>query len=112
VQSPWTAHLDWWDFRNVGTLVKAAGAEVVSSNWQVHDPYQAVVASDDYYLKEDPDIYHGPAIPELQAMGLEVVPYTINDEETMQRLIDLGVDGIITDYVDVLIEVAERNGLR
>lgn len=112
VPSPWTAHLDWWDFRNVGTLVKAAGADVVSSNWQVHDPYQAVVASDDWYLKEDPDIYHGPAIPELHALGLEVVPYTINDEETMQRLIDLGVDGIITDYIDVLIEVAERNGLR
>jgi hypothetical protein len=29
----------------------------------------------------------------------------------MQRLIDLGGDGIISDDVDLLIEVARRNGL-
>jgi glycerophosphoryl diester phosphodiesterase len=38
-------------------------------------------------------------------------PYTINDEATMQRLIDLGSDGITSDDVDPLIEVARRNGL-
>jgi hypothetical protein len=29
----------------------------------------------------------------------------------MQQLIDLGGDGIISDDVDLLIEVARRNGL-
>jgi glycerophosphoryl diester phosphodiesterase len=38
-------------------------------------------------------------------------PYTINDEATMQRLTDLGSDGIISDDVDLVIEVARRNGL-
>ncbi|MFN2488516.1 MAG: glycerophosphodiester phosphodiesterase family protein [Actinomycetota bacterium] len=111
VESPWTGGLDWWDFRNVGRLVRAAHADVVSSNWQVHDPYQAHVESEDFYAKEDPDIFHGPRIPRLHEQGLLVVPYTIDDEATMQRLIDLGVDGIISDNVDLLIEVARRNGL-
>ena len=44
--------------------------------------------------------------------GLKVIPYTINDEQTMQRVIDLGVDGIISDDPELLIRVAKRNGLR
>jgi glycerophosphoryl diester phosphodiesterase len=30
----------------------------------------------------------------------------------MQRLINLGVDGIITDDPDLLVSVSRRNGLR
>jgi glycerophosphoryl diester phosphodiesterase len=41
-----------------------------------------------------------------------VIPYTINDAPTMERVIDLGVDGIISDDHELLIEVAKRNGLR
>jgi glycerophosphoryl diester phosphodiesterase len=37
------------------------------------------------------------------ALKLEVHPWTINDEESMKRLIELGVDGIITDYPDRLM---------
>jgi glycerophosphoryl diester phosphodiesterase len=44
-------------------------------------------------------------------MGLVVVQHTVNDEATMQRLIDLGLDGIISVDVDLLIEVARRYGL-
>ena len=40
------------------------------------------------------------------------MPYTVDDEAIMQRVIDLGVDGIISDFPDTLIEVAKRNGLR
>jgi glycerophosphoryl diester phosphodiesterase len=111
VQSPWTGGLDWWDFRDLGALVRAAGADVVSANWQVHDPHQGTVDSPDWYAKEDPAIYHRPSVRTLQRRGLKVIPYTINDEATMQRVIDLGVDGIISDDVDLLILVAKRNGL-
>jgi glycerophosphoryl diester phosphodiesterase len=41
-----------------------------------------------------------------------VLPYAIDDEPTMQRVIDLGVDGIISDDPDLLVAVAKRNGLR
>lgn len=112
VVSPWTGGLDWWRYKDLGKLVRAAKADVVSSNWQVHDPTQAKVDNADYYLKTDPAIYHGPPVPELQQRGLRVVPYTINDAPTMQRVIDLGVDGIISDDPDTLLLVAKRNGLR
>jgi glycerophosphoryl diester phosphodiesterase len=112
VKSPWTAGLDWWQFRDLGALVNAAHADVVSSNWQVHDPNQGHVASTDDYLKEDPAIFHGPPVAGLHRAGLRVVPYTINDEAHIQRVIDLGVDGIISDDPVTLIEVAKRNGLR
>jgi glycerophosphoryl diester phosphodiesterase len=80
-------------------------------NWQVYDSFHVQVESDDFYAKEDPEVFHGPRLVRLHDCGLLVVPCTINDEATMQRLIDLGGDGIISDDVDLLIEVARRNGL-
>jgi len=35
--------------------------------------------------------------------------WTINDENTMRKLIDLGVDGIITDRPKLLKEVLSKN---
>jgi len=112
IKSPWTGGLDWWRYRDLGRLVRKANADVVSSNWQVHDPRQGTVASSDWYAKEDPAIFHGPEVSVLQHRDrLRVVPYTVNDEATIQRVIDLGVDGIISDDVDLLLRVAKRNGL-
>jgi glycerophosphoryl diester phosphodiesterase len=37
-------------------------------------------------------------IEKVRAKGMTIVPWTINTTEEMQRLLDLGVDGIITDY--------------
>jgi glycerophosphoryl diester phosphodiesterase len=39
------------------------------------------------------------------ALGLVVIPWTVNEKAEMARLIDLGVHGIITDYPDRLREV-------
>ena len=42
------------------------------------------------------------------ARNLAVEPWTINDEETMRKFIEWGVDGIITDRPDILMEVLGR----
>ncbi|OLR92720.1 glycerophosphodiester phosphodiesterase family protein [Actinokineospora bangkokensis] len=113
VKSPWTGGLDWWKYRDLGKLVRAAGASTVSANWQVHDPNQVKVPDADWYRRTDPAYYSGPGVPVLeQRYGLKVVPYTVDDEATMQRVIDLGVTGLISDDPDLLIAVARRSGLR
>ncbi|WP_307812988.1 glycerophosphodiester phosphodiesterase family protein [Micromonospora coerulea] len=113
VKSPWTAGLDWWRHEDLGALVRESGATTVSANWQVHDPAQGTVAATDWYLRENPAYFHGPDVRTLQGRyGLTVVPYTVDDAAVMQRVIDLGVDGIITDDPELLIPVAIRNGLR
>jgi glycerophosphoryl diester phosphodiesterase len=43
--------------------------------------------------------------------GKKVQIWTVNGSETMERLIDAGVDGIFTDRIDTLKEVLLRRGL-
>ncbi|MGK5559325.1 glycerophosphodiester phosphodiesterase, partial [Actinomadura kijaniata] len=51
-------------------------------------------------------------VADAHRLGLKVVPWTVDDEPTMQKLIDDGVDGIITDYPDRLRRVMAANHLR
>jgi glycerophosphoryl diester phosphodiesterase len=39
-------------------------------------------------------------ITESHALGIKVLPWTVNDPRDMTRLIDMNVDGLITDYPD------------
>ncbi|MFD7277987.1 glycerophosphodiester phosphodiesterase [Streptomyces sp. NPDC059862] len=45
------------------------------------------------------------------AHGLQVHVWTINEPEQMHRLLDLGVDGIMTDHIDTLRKVMEDRGV-
>lgn len=61
-----------------------------------------------------PEIYspyhlllHPVHVEELHAMGIAVIPWTVNDKTRMETLIDWGVDGIITDYPNRLRELLE-----
>jgi glycerophosphoryl diester phosphodiesterase len=49
-------------------------------------------------------------IQEAKALGLPVVPWTVNDAAEMDRLIGLGVDGLISDYPDRAVAAAGRAG--
>ncbi|MET9379849.1 glycerophosphodiester phosphodiesterase [Streptomyces sp. NPDC002928] len=45
------------------------------------------------------------------ARGLQVHVWTINEADRMHRLLDLGVDGIMTDHIDTLRKVMEDRGV-
>ena len=58
-----------------------------------------------------PDIYsprynlvYSSRIEDAHAAGVFVIPWTVNEVEDMKRLIEMGVDGIITDYPDRFFE--------
>jgi glycerophosphoryl diester phosphodiesterase len=51
-------------------------------------------------------------VKEAQALGLKVVPWTVNSPADMAQLIDLGVDGLITDYPDRAKPVLATKGLK
>ncbi|MFI5975789.1 glycerophosphodiester phosphodiesterase [Streptomyces sp. NPDC051452] len=45
------------------------------------------------------------------ARGLQVHVWTVNEARRMHRLLDLGVDGIMTDHIDTLRKVMEDRGV-
>lgn len=47
-------------------------------------------------------------IADAHSIGLEVIPWTVNDPAEMDELISWGVDGIITDRPDLLLEQINR----
>lgn len=51
------------------------------------------------------------SIDEAHRLGLTVVTWTVNKPEDMEKLIDMGVDGIISDRPDLLREAAKRKGV-
>ncbi len=89
--SPWTAGLDLDDFGgSAPAAIRAAGGAVWS-------PY-----------------FRGLGVAELREahnLGLKVVVWTVNDPADMASLIELGVDGIITDYPDRLRRIMTEMGL-
>ena len=50
-------------------------------------------------------------VAEARESGLKIVPWTANEPTVMNYLIDLGVDGIITDYPTRLRLVMEQRGI-
>ncbi len=90
--SPWHAGLRRAEHGDsLPRLVKAAGCRTWSMFW--HNLTPALMT-------------------EAHALGLKVLPWTVNEPAAMARLIDLGVDGIITDYPDRLRAVMKERGLR
>jgi glycerophosphoryl diester phosphodiesterase len=87
--SVWHAGFDLRAFGgSVPRLVKAAGCSTWSMFWRNLTP---------------------AALAEAHALGLKVLPWTVNDYNEMTRLVDMGVDGIITDYPDRLREAVSTN---
>ena len=89
--TPWTAGFNPVDHgMSVPKAVKAAGGTIWS-------PLYVDVTA--------------PIVKEAHDLGLKVVVWTVNRPEDMARLIDMGVDGIISDRPDLLREAAKAKGL-
>jgi glycerophosphoryl diester phosphodiesterase len=102
--SPWLGGIDSDDFG--GDLVEAAsflGFDAVSP---VHGNPQDGKVTDPGYAP----YVTAEMVARAHAKGMQVIPWTVNDQPAMRALMDIGVDGIITDYPDRLREVmAERD---
>jgi glycerophosphoryl diester phosphodiesterase len=88
--SVWTAGVQFSEHGSIPKMVKAAGGAIWS-------PYAPELGAD--------------LVKEAQALGLKVIPWTVNKREDMARLIDWGVDGLITDRPDFLREVMAEKKL-
>jgi len=88
--SRWTAGYQFREHGSVPRLVKAAGGQI----WSV------------YFGDLD-----AAKVSEARALGLKVLVWTVNDAPTMRRLLDLGVDGLITDRPDIARKVLAERGL-
>lgn len=89
--SPWMAGLDIDDFG--GDYVRAAKAVCAD----VVSPYFRELTKE--------------LVDEAHRLDMKVVPWTVNDREDMDKLIELGVDGIITDRPDLLRDVLVEKGI-
>lgn len=63
-------------------------------------------------LSQQPDIYsphysllNKQEVKEMQRKGMKVIPWTVNDLPTIRALITMHVDGIITDYPNLITKV-------
>jgi glycerophosphoryl diester phosphodiesterase len=84
----WTAGLKLAEHGgSVPKLVKALGAAVWS-------PYHLELGAD--------------ALAEARALGLKVIPWTVNDPAQIEAMLALGVDGLITDHPERVREAMAR----
>jgi glycerophosphoryl diester phosphodiesterase len=108
--SPWLGGIDIDDF--TGSLQQRYVAATASFGADAVSP---VHGHPEHDTVEDPT-YVPFTTPELvtaaHRAGMEVVPWTINDRATMEALIDIGVDGIITDQPDLLRSIMDERGLK
>ncbi len=86
----WTAGYKIADYPDIPTMVKAAGGAIWSPNGGA--------------VTED-------LVKKAHAVGLQVLPWTINNPPEMDKLIGWGVDGIISDYPDRLRKVMAARGM-
>jgi glycerophosphoryl diester phosphodiesterase len=50
-------------------------------------------------------------VREARQLGLKVLAWTVNERAQIERMLDLGVDGIVTDRPDIAIEVLKARKL-
>ena len=88
--SPWVAGFQLKEHGSIPKMVKAAGCGTWSPYFDDIDAAQ---------------------VKEAHALGLKVLPWTINDPAQMKKAIEMGVDGLITDRPDIGRQVLAEKGM-
>lgn len=88
--SAWTAGFQYREHGSVPRMVKAAGGTYWSSFWRELDATR---------------------VREAQSLGLKVLAWTVNERDAMNQLLDMGVDGLITDRPELGAQVLRERGL-
>ena len=105
--SPWLGGIDADDYD--GDFVKAAaavpGVTALSPNYGF--PQDGKVNDPGFRFYPD-----AAMVSEAHARGLTVIPWTCDDPATVTRLMDLGVDGIITNYPNRVRQIMADRGMR
>ena len=86
----WTGGRRLADYPSVAHMVKAAGGTIWSPQ------YRGITERD---------------VAGAHALGLQVIPWTVNDVSDAERLIGWGVDGLISDRPDRMREAMQRRGI-
>jgi glycerophosphoryl diester phosphodiesterase len=88
--SPWTAGIAYAEHGSVPKMIKAAGGRIWSS-------------------------FHGDLdaarVKEAQALGLTVLAWTVNEPARIAQVLDMGVDGIVSDRPDLVRAEMQRRGI-
>ena len=91
-KSSWLGGLDIKDYQ--GNPVKAAhaiGTDIIS-------PYYTEISKQD--------------VDEAHSLDMKIVPWSVNNEKDMNMLLDMGVDGIISDKPWLLKQVLEKRNIK
>ncbi len=89
--SAWTAGFQHAQHGSVPRMIQAAGGSHWSSFWRELDAQK---------------------VREAQSLGLKVLAWTVNDRQSMGQMLDLGVDGLVTDRPDIAAELLKERGIR
>jgi glycerophosphoryl diester phosphodiesterase len=89
--SPWLAGINATGVGDPMIGARMVGADIVSPDYQL--------------------VTGRPYVEHAHALGLKVIPWTVNDADAMRAQIGYGVDGLITDYPTLLRSVLAELGM-
>lgn len=79
-------------------LTDAGAAALLVSTAEDIDPAMSALGFTPDILSPNYEMVDEDLLADAQAAGMQVIPWTVNEPPAMERLIALGVDGLITDY--------------
>lgn len=98
-----------FDHRSLRAIRSVDGSIQLAALTRRNEPFESEFATFAQIWSPDFRSLSASSLNEAQAAGMLVIPWTVNETGDMTRLIDLGVNGIITDRPDLLIqEIADQ----